>query len=164
MAVAAAIATTPRAGTAWRLAAPLALAYAAFFALPLLLLVAVSLYDDAGLSRMGGSQWVKFLADPFYLSVIAQTLQLGGVVVAATAALSLPLALVFCASGPAVQRLLLLLIIIMPLLISVVVRTFAWIVILGREGVINQIRRCWRSVYRRRHCRWCRPSSAWRWR
>jgi putative spermidine/putrescine transport system permease protein len=36
-----------------------------------------------------------------------------------------------------VQRLLLL-IIIMPLLTSVVVRTFAWIVILAREGVINQ--------------------------
>jgi putative spermidine/putrescine transport system permease protein len=35
-----------------------------------------------------------------------------------------------------VQRLLLL-VIVMPLLTSVVVRTFAWIVILGREGVIN---------------------------
>src|SRR6516225_6089544 len=105
MVSAAAIATTPRAGTAWRLAAPLALAYAAFFAAPLLLLVTVSLYDDTSLTRIGGSQWVKFLADPFYLSVIAQTLQLGGVVVAATAALSLPLALVFCASGPAAQRL-----------------------------------------------------------
>ena len=138
MAGAAAIATTARASTAaWRLAAPLALTYAAFFAAPLLLLATVSLYDDTDLTRIGGSQWVKFLADPFYLSVIAQILQLGGVVVAATAALSLPLALVFCASGPAVQRLLLL-IIIMPLLTSVVVRTFAWIVILGREGVINQ--------------------------
>jgi putative spermidine/putrescine transport system permease protein len=136
MAGAAAIAATPRAGTAWRLAAPLALTYAAFFAAPLLLLATVSLYDDTDLTRIGGSQWVKFLADPFYLSVVAQTLQLGAVVVAATAALSLPLALVFCASGPAVQRLLLL-VIVMPLLTSVVVRTFAWIVILGREGVIN---------------------------
>lgn len=33
---------------------------------------------------------------------------------------------------------ILILIIIMPMLLSVVVRTFAWIVILGREGVINQ--------------------------
>jgi len=32
----------------------------------------------------------------------------------------------------------LILIIIMPMLLSVVVRTFAWIVILGREGVVNQ--------------------------
>jgi putative spermidine/putrescine transport system permease protein len=127
----------PRDRVEWRLAGPLALAYAAFFAAPLLLLLAISFYDDADLSRMTGSQWVKFFSDPFYLSVLGRTLQLGAVTVLATTLLSFPLALVFCASRPGMQRLLLL-IIIMPLLTSVVVRTFAWIVILAREGVINQ--------------------------
>jgi putative spermidine/putrescine transport system permease protein len=121
----------------WRLASPLALTYAAFFVAPLLLLLAISFYDDTDLTRARGSQWVKFFTDPFYLSVIGRTLQLGAVTVLATTILSYPLALVFCASRPRVQRLLLL-IIIMPLLTSVVVRTFAWIVILAREGVINQ--------------------------
>jgi putative spermidine/putrescine transport system permease protein len=124
-------------GVEWRLASPLALVYAAFFAAPLLLLLGISFYDDTDLTRVGGSQWVKFFTDPFYLSVIGRTLQLGAVTVLATTLLSFPLALVFCASRPGVQRLLLL-IIIMPLLTSVVVRTFAWIVILAREGVINQ--------------------------
>jgi putative spermidine/putrescine transport system permease protein len=138
--VAAAIAPASQArsdGVEWRLASPLALAYVAFFAAPLLLLLVISFYDDSDLTRVGGSQWVKFFADPFYLSVIGRTLQLGAVTVLATTVLSFPLALVFCASRPGVQRLLLL-IIIMPLLTSVVVRTFAWIVILAREGVINQ--------------------------
>lgn len=139
--IAATVVPAPRArreGVEWRLASPLALAYAAFFASPLLLLLAISFYDDTDLTRIGGSQWVKFFTDPFYLSVIGHTLKLGAVTVLATSVLSFPLALVFCASRPGVQRLLLL-IIIMPLLTSVVVRTFAWIVILAREGVINQV-------------------------
>ena len=28
---------------------------------------------------------------------------------------------------------------LLPLLLSVVVRTFAWIVVLGREGMVNQV-------------------------
>jgi putative spermidine/putrescine transport system permease protein len=124
-------------GVDWHLAGPLALVYAAFFASPLLLLLAISFYDDADLTRLTGSQWVRFFTDPFYLSVIGHTLRLGAMTVLATTVLSFPLALVFCASRPAVQRLLLL-VNIMPLLTSVVVRTFAWIVILAREGVINQ--------------------------
>ena len=108
--VAATIAPAPQArrdGVEWRLASPLALAYAVFFAAPLLLLLAISFYDDTDLTRIGGSQWVKFFTDPFYLSVIGRTLQLGAVTVLATTVLSFPLALVFCASRPGVQRVLL---------------------------------------------------------
>jgi putative spermidine/putrescine transport system permease protein len=125
------------AGIEWRLTGPLGLAYAAFFAAPLLLLLVISFYDDSDLTRISGSQWVKFFSDPFYLSVVGRTLRLGAVTVLAATVLGFPLALVFFASRPSVQRLLLL-VIIMPLLTSVVVRTFAWIVILAREGVINQ--------------------------
>ena len=125
------------AGIEWRLTGPLGLAYGAFFAAPLLLLLVISFYDDSDLTRISGSQWVKFFSDPFYLSVVGRTLRLGAVTVLATTVLGFPLALVFFASRPSVQRLLLL-VIIMPLLTSVVVRTFAWIVILAREGVINQ--------------------------
>jgi putative spermidine/putrescine transport system permease protein len=133
----AALVPSRREGIEWRLAGPLGLTYALFFVAPLLLLLTISFYDDPDLTRVTGSQWVKFFSDPFYLSVIGRTLQLGAVTVLATSVLSFPLALVFCASRSSVQRLLLL-IIIMPLLTSVVVRTFAWIVILAREGVINQ--------------------------
>ena len=76
--IAATVVPAPQArrdGVEWRLASPLALAYVAFFASPLLLLLAISFYDDTDLTRIGGSQWVKFFTDPFYLSVIGHTLQ-----------------------------------------------------------------------------------------
>jgi len=63
--------------------------------------------------------------------------KLGGLTVAATSLIGYPLALVYLGAGPRWQRVILF-VVILPLLTSVVVRTFAWIVILGREGVINQ--------------------------
>jgi len=49
-----------------------------------------------------------------------------------------PLALVYLDASPRLQKVLIF-IIVMPLLLSVVVRTFAWIVVLGREGVVNTL-------------------------
>ncbi|WP_296575361.1 ABC transporter permease [Phreatobacter sp.] len=121
----------------WRLAAPLGLTYVVFFAAPFLILLGISFYADAEQTRLGFDSWVKFYTDAFYLKVIFDTLKLGVFAVVATTILAYPLALVFRASSPRMQRVLIF-IILMPLLTSVVIRTFAWIVILAREGVINQ--------------------------
>jgi putative spermidine/putrescine transport system permease protein len=121
----------------WQLALPLGLTYAAFFVVPLLLLVAVSAFDDEKMTTIGFAQWRKFLGDLFYWKVIGDTVMLGVLTVAATALVGYPLALVYLEVGPFWQRVILF-VVILPLLTSVVVRTFAWIVILGREGVINQ--------------------------
>lgn len=121
----------------WQLALPLALAYAAFFLVPLLLLIVVSAFDNETLSTVRFAQWRKFYGDPFYWKVIVDTLKLGFYTVIATTVVGYPLALVYLGARPRWQRLILF-VVILPLLTSVVVRTFAWIVILGREGVINQ--------------------------
>jgi putative spermidine/putrescine transport system permease protein len=133
---------TPAAGRAprpatWALALPLGSFYLAFFLAPLLMLVAVSAFDDDALETVGFAQWVKFLGDPFYLNVIWDTVKLGFYAVGVTTLLAVPLALVWLSASATWQRVLLF-VIILPLLTSVVVRTFAWIVILGREGVVNQ--------------------------
>lgn len=120
----------------WQLALPLALAFAAFFAVPLLLLVVVSAFDDDKISLLGFAMWGKFLGDPFYWKVIFDTLKLGLLTVLATILIGYPLALVYMSVGERLQRILIF-IVIMPILLSVVVRTFAWIVILGHEGVVN---------------------------
>ncbi len=121
----------------WQLALPLALAYAAFFLVPLGLLIAVSAFGDERITTLDGAQWRKFLGDPFTWKVIVDTVKLGCFTVAATALIGYPLALVYLGAGPRWQRVILF-VVVLPLLTSVVVRTFAWIVILGREGVINQ--------------------------
>jgi putative spermidine/putrescine transport system permease protein len=122
---------------AWQLALPLALAFAAFFLAPLGILAGVSAFGDEQITKLDFAQWRKFLGDPFYWAVIGNTLKLGLYAVGATVLIGYPLALVYMGAGPRLRRVLLF-IIILPLLTSVVVRTFAWIVILGREGVINQ--------------------------
>ena len=122
----------------WRLAAPLGTVYLVLFAAPLLLLLGISFHADPDLTRLGLDAWVKFWGDGFYRGVVGETLKLGVFAVAATSLLAFPLALLFCASGPRVQKLLIF-IILLPLLTSVVIRTFAWIVILAREGVVNQL-------------------------
>jgi putative spermidine/putrescine transport system permease protein len=121
----------------WRLAAPLGLTYLVFFAAPFAILLGISFYADAEQTRFGLDSWAKFYGDVFYLKVVFDTLKLGIFAVAATTLVAYPLALVFRVARPPVQRILIF-IILMPLLTSVVIRTFAWIVILAREGVVNQ--------------------------
>jgi putative spermidine/putrescine transport system permease protein len=121
----------------WQLALPLALAFASIFLAPLLMLVGVSFFNDDKITEPGFAQWTKFLGDPFSYKVIADTMLLGAKTVAATVVIGYPLALVYLDATPRLQKVLIF-IIVMPLLLSVVVRTFAWIVVLGREGVINQ--------------------------
>jgi putative spermidine/putrescine transport system permease protein len=120
----------------WQLAVPLGLAYAAFSLVPLALLVLVRVFDDERITTIGFAQWRSFLGDPFTWKVIFDTVKLGVVTVVTTAVIGYPIALVFLGAGPRWQRVLF--VVILPLLTSVVVRTFAWIVILGREGVVNQ--------------------------
>ena len=50
--------------------------------------------------------------------------------------LAYPLGLVYVAGG-SLGRAVITFLILLPLLTSTVVRTFAWIVILGREGIVN---------------------------
>jgi putative spermidine/putrescine transport system permease protein len=121
----------------WGLASPLGLAYIAFFAAPLLLLGSISFYDDNELTKPGLANWIKFLGDPFYVNVVWRTMLLGVLTVLAATALAYPVALVFYEVAPWMRRLILF-IVVLPLLTSVVVRTFAWIVLLAREGVVNQ--------------------------
>lgn len=122
----------------WALAAPLGLAYAAFFVAPLFMLLAVSFHADERMTAFGFGQWRRFLFDAFHWKVVADTLLLGLKTVGATLLLAVPLALAWRGASPFWQRAMLFAV-VMPLLTSVVVRTFAWIVILGREGLVNQL-------------------------
>ena len=121
----------------WHLTLPLAFVFLAFFVTPLLILFAVSGFADEKITQVGFKTWVGFVKDPFYWIVTGNTLKLGVLTVCATLLIGYPLAVVYTNASVRTQKILIMLI-IMPMLLSVVVRTFAWIVILGKEGVINQ--------------------------
>ncbi|MGY8524528.1 ABC transporter permease [Paracidovorax citrulli] len=118
------------------LAVPLGLFFAVFVVGPLLLLGFVSLHTDSSFQEMGLTQYAAFVTDGFNLGVLGNTLWLGLRVTLLTMLIGLPLAYLYTQASPRWQRPLLLLI-ILPLLTSSVVRTFAWVVILGRQGIVN---------------------------
>ena len=133
-----AAASVPRDVTSYGigLAAPLALFFLVFFVAPLVQLFVLSLHNDTAGVVWGIGQYVHFLTDPFSLSVLGSTLLLGAEVTALCLVLGFPIAWLYHRVGSRTQTLIIL-IVLLPLLTSVVVRTFAWIVILGRQGIIN---------------------------
>jgi putative spermidine/putrescine transport system permease protein len=120
------------------LAFPLALFFAVFVCLPLLLLVFVSLHNDSAMTVPGVGQYVKFLSDGFNLGVLGSTLWLGVKVTLMTLLFGYPLAYLYTLAPRRLQGPLMLLV-LLPLLTSSVVRTFAWVVILGRQGIVNSV-------------------------
>jgi putative spermidine/putrescine transport system permease protein len=117
-------------------ALPLAAFFALFFAAPLLMLIGVSFFADNELKQLSLAQYQKFLGDSFNWSVLGETLVLGLQVTIVCVVLAFPLGLYYLEASERVRSLLIF-VIIVPLLTSAVVRTFAWIVILGREGILN---------------------------
>ncbi len=131
-----ATASSSRTGSALPLALPLGLFFVAFVLAPMLLLAWVSLHNDAGMTQAGVGQYAKFLTDGFNLAVLGNTLWLGLEVTVLTILIGFPLAYLYT-QAPGRWQGPLMLLIILPLLTSSVVRTFAWVVILGRQGIIN---------------------------
>jgi putative spermidine/putrescine transport system permease protein len=80
--------------------------------------------------------YARLLGDTFYLGVILQTLQLGFGVTLLSIVLGYPLAFYLARTKSRFQPLLLNLVFV-PMMISLVVRAYGWMVILGFNGVVN---------------------------
>jgi putative spermidine/putrescine transport system permease protein len=119
----------------WKLALPLALFFLLFFLGPLAVLVAESFSGGDGKPVL--THYVRFLGDGFYLSILWSTLWLGVKATLLCLVFAYPLAWLMTHASPR-TRSILLFIVVLPILTSVVVRTFAWIVILGSQGVFNK--------------------------
>jgi putative spermidine/putrescine transport system permease protein len=84
----------------------------------------------------GGRESVALALSPQYLRVAGTTVMISLVTTLIAIIVAFPLAwMVSRASG--VRRLLLILLVLVPFLTSVLVRTFSWVVVLGRNGFIN---------------------------
>jgi putative spermidine/putrescine transport system permease protein len=77
------------------------------------------------------------IAALYYVRLFGRTLQLSLVSTVICVVFGYPLAYVLARARPRMQTLGLFLL-IMPLMVSTVIRLFGWIVILGRKGLINQ--------------------------
>lgn len=122
------------------LMAPGLVLFLAFFVLPLGVLAVNSFY---GYSRLTGivpelttRNYVRILGDPFYLEILLRTLRFASLTSIATLLIGYPVAL-YLSVAPARQRAMIILFILSPLLISVIVRTFGWLIIFGPNGLVE---------------------------
>ena len=113
---------------------PMLLLSVAFFATPLAVLVGFSFTGPAGATL---ANYGRFFGDAFNFRVLVNTARLGLETVVGTTLLGVPIALLYWHSGRTARQVIIFLTLI-PMLTSNVVRTFAWIVILGRQGPISE--------------------------
>ena len=102
----------------------------AVFAAGLLQLVGTSLTGE------GLAGYAAFFARPDYVRILIRTWWISAATSAICLVLGYPVALVIAWSRA--RRDLLLLLVVLPWLVSIVVRTYGWIVLLGNRGVINE--------------------------
>src|SRR5262249_21595567 len=77
------------------------------------------------------------ILDLYYVRLFGRTLRLGLITMVVCVMLGYPLAYFLARARPRVQALGLFLL-IMPLMVSAVIRVFGWVVLLGRKGVVDQ--------------------------
>lgn len=122
----------------WQLVLPLAIFFVAFVFLPLAMLGYVSVHNDMELKVQGLAQYRKFFLDGFNLGILGSTLWLAAKTTLLALLIGYPLAYLYTLAPRKLQRVMILLI-VLPLLTSAVVRTFSWVVILGRQGIVNNL-------------------------
>jgi putative spermidine/putrescine transport system permease protein len=113
-----------------------------FFVIPLIFLFISSLQHyipGKGISAsFTGENYVKFLTDFYYICVLLMTLLLGLVVTLLTLVIGYPLAY-FIARTTSKKKGLLVALVIFPLFLNMVVRSFSWIVLLANKGLLNNL-------------------------
>ncbi len=135
-----AAARTSRSGLA--LVSPGLLLLLLFFVAPALLMLPLSLHSYVAGTGIT-SDWTianywQVFADEYYREVVVRTLQLGFGVTLLCLLLGYPLALVM-ARASARLRFWLTMLVIFPMLLNLVVRSFGWIVLLAPRGLLNNL-------------------------
>lgn len=133
-------AATPRAFAPLLLSGPATLFFIGLVLLPLALTIILSFnsYDyTAGIQNdFSVANYLTVLQDEYYLSTFWRTLRLALLTTVLTVAIGVPEAYIL-SNMRKPWRSIFLLVIIGPLLVSVVVRTFGWSMLLGKNGLVN---------------------------
>lgn len=125
------------------LIAPLLLVLLVFFLAPTVLMLPTSFGEMIPGKGMRPGYWTlenytRIIFDDFYREVIWRTLGLGAGVTAACLVLGYPLAYLIV-RGPVRWRVPLILLVVFPMLLNLVVRSFGWIALLSNRGLINNL-------------------------
>ena len=130
-----------RHGSGWWLLAPALLLLLVAFVLPVGMMVPMSFRPYVPLVGITDGFTVRYytrlLTDSYYLEIIGRTLALGFTVTLSTLVVGYPVAF-FLARTPSRWRNWLTILVVFPLMLNLVVRTFGWIALLAQNGLVNQ--------------------------
>lgn len=120
---------------------PALLVMGIFFVLPYLNMLFMSFMTPAPgttyIREFTLENYSKTIEDPFNWKIIRQTIQYGIITTAVTLLLSYPLAY-HLARAQSKYKSVLMVMILSPLLVGIVIRSFGWMIILADNGLINQ--------------------------
>ncbi|MBG9588391.1 ABC transporter permease [Cytobacillus firmus] len=124
----------------WLLLLPTLGIFIFFFLLPLFFLFITS-FKSFDASTGVGNEWtlqnyIKFMSDPFYLGVVWRTVKIALLTTLITIVISYPVAFQISKSKGRARNYLTLLV-LSPLLISMVIRCYGWVILLSNNGVVN---------------------------
>jgi len=125
---------------------PVLLFISFFLVIPMIYIVFISFRQFDPVYIIGDSytieNYTRIVTNAYHQGVIVYTLRLALYVTVITVLLGYPLGYFIARTSP-VLRQLLLFIIFLPLMVGTVARTYGWLAIMGREGIINQL---WMAV------------------
>jgi putative spermidine/putrescine transport system permease protein len=108
---------------------------AIFMILPIFLTIGSTFLNEDGFT-LGG--YLAFFQDPYFIGILLTTLRVAIVTTIVCIFLGFPAAYFISKLSPR-HKAIMLLLTIFPLLTSPVVRSFSWMVIIGKNGVVNKV-------------------------
>ena len=114
------------------LALPASLALLFFFILPIVNNLIRTLTEN------GTADFTEFFTDPFYLDILWTTIRVSLVSTAVSLLLGYPTAYYMARTTSRLKQAMVI-VILFPFLVSAVVRSYGWMVILGTNGLLNQL-------------------------
>lgn len=124
-----------RPSASW-LIAPALILLAVFFLWPVVQLLTLSAFDSEG--SLSTANYQRIVDVPLYVRVLTVTLRISAITACLSVILGFPLANWMARLSPRAKTYVILFVLI-PFWTSYLVKTFAWMLVLGRTGVINQI-------------------------
>ncbi len=117
---------------AFLLALPASLVLLIFFIIPMVYILVKTVAEN------GFADFVDFFTDPFYLDILWTTIRVSLISTFVSLVLGYPTAY-FMARTKSRMKKVMIIIILFPFLVSAVVRSYGWMVLLGTKGLVNQL-------------------------
>jgi len=125
----------------WALVGPALLVTLALFAAPMVMVILTSLYRRTGGTTdrtLRFDNYVRVATDPTIHKALLNSLEVVGLTVVVSTLVAYPMAYIIAFRVPAKWQALVLLLTVVPFWTSYVVRSYSWLLVLAKNGVINQ--------------------------